>query len=342
VFQTREWLENWFERVGRPRGVQPCLVGVLDDDGAPFLFFPFQIESGGFVRQLTWMGDELIDYGAPVLGEARGRDVSAAWAEVLRRLPPVDLIRLTKIPATIEGGENPFRRLGCHRYHSSAHFVELTGAWESFYEAHAGSKTRSTDRRKHRRLSKMGELRFLATDGADELVLSEITSRMIEQKIERYREMSAPNIMDRQGVKDFFARPVDSLRASGTLHISALELDGALITTHWGMRYGDRFYYYMPSYEDGPWMKFSPGRLLLFELFKWCLDNGVTVFDFTIGDEPYKKDWCDREMKLYHYIEPLTGKGRVAASAYRARAALLGNRVVLPIARKARKLFHRS
>lgn len=339
VFQTREWLENWFHHVGRRRAVQPCLVSVLDDD-TPVAFFPFQIRAAGAVRVLSWLGDEMIDYGAPILGTGTTVDFPEVWAGVVRQLPAVDLIQLAKIPGTVGSQDNPMCRLKCRRYHSSAHFVELDGDWEGFYRRHAGAKTRSTDRRKHRRLADMGTLAVKVTDGGDESVFAGISGQMIGQKIERYREMRAPNIMESEGVRELFSHPTAELRRSGMLHVSALEVGGNAVTTHWGMKHGDRFYYYMPSYADGPWMRYSPGRLLLFELFKWSFENGVKVFDFTIGDESYKKDWCDREVQLFHYIEARTGKGRVAASLRVTAATLLANPLVLAVARKIRQLFH--
>ena len=33
-----------------------------------------------------------------------------------------------------------------------------------------------------------------------------------------------------------------------------------------------------------------------------AIDRGFRVFDFTIGDERYKRDWCDTEIKLYDTI----------------------------------------
>lgn len=339
VFQTREWLENWYRHVGRRRAVQPCLVSVYDD-GTPVTFFPFQINTGGVLRVLRWLGDELIDYGAPILGPGAIPDFEELWTEVVRRLPAVDLIQLSKIPRKVGDAENPMCRLKCRRYHNSAHFVELAGDWENFYQRHAGAKTRSTDRRKHRRLSDMGALEFVMTDGSDESVFGKITGQMIGQKAERYRQIRAPNIMEAEGVRDLFGSPTAELRRSRVLHVSALALDGETVTTHWGMKHGDRFYYYMPSFADGPWMRYSPGRILLFELFKWSFEHGVKVFDFTVGDESYKEDWCDSEMRLYHYIEGRTGKGRIAGFVRLASAVLLANPLVLATARTIRRLFH--
>jgi len=340
VFQTREWLENWFETIGRQRGVRPYFVCVHDEAGEPVVFFPLQIVETASIRVLCWLGEGLIDYGAPIVATTPREDFAAVWEQVRRRLPPVDLIRLSRIPAEVGTVENPLCRLKCHPHHSSAHFVELDGDWEAFYEQHAGPRTRSTDRRKRRRLQETGALTYVYTDGRDDAVFDKIAGAMVGQKSERYREMEAPNILADEEVRGFFTRPSDGLRNSGILHISALQLDENVITTHWGMKHGDRYYYYMPSYADGPWMKYSPGRLQLFELFEWCFQNGVKVFDFTIGDEPYKKDWCNREMSLYHYVEPVTSKGRIAAFCYRSMFALLANRFVLAAARRLRSLFH--
>ena len=316
-------------------------MAVYADDDSPSLFFPFQIEESGRLRTLVWLGGELIDYGAPAIGPGRV-DMAAAWKEVLSRIPPVDLVRLSRIPGTISGVDNPMLALECREYHSRAHYVELGGEWEQFYHGHAGPKTRSTDRRKERRLRDSGAVEVIAGVAGDDPLFEEIAAATTRQKSERYRAMRAPDIMKREGVRDFFEKPAAPLRDGGVLHLSAVSLDGKLITTHWGMRFGDRFYYYMPSYAEGPWMKCSPGRLLLFDLFEWCFDNGVKVFDFTIGDESYKKDWCDREMKLYHYIEGVSAGGKAAAAVHRAGSALLANRAVLGAARRIRKLFHSS
>ena len=37
------------------------------------------------------------------------------------------------------------------------------------------------------------------------------------------------------------------------------------------------------------------------------------MFDFTIGDERYKRDWCDGELKLYDHIALVTARGAVVA-----------------------------
>ena len=293
VFQTREWLENWFFHLGKDNGVKPCFVSVLDAKDRPLYFFPFAVERRRGVDILGWLGGSLSDYGAPIIGRhAPGESAcrfSAIWDEIMTRLPPIDLIWLTRIPARVEDRPNPLCLLKKYRYHSSAHFVELDGGWEDFYQKHAGAKTRSTDRRKQRRLNKSGKLSCVIAGTEDRSSFERITRAMISQKQARYREIRAPNMLSQAGYRGIFTELTDRLKNSRMIQVSSLTLDDEIITAHWGMVYGNRFYYYMPSFETGPWTRYSPGRLLLIYLLQWCMDHNIRIFDFTVGDETYKK-----------------------------------------------------
>lgn len=349
IFQTYEWLENWYNNVGVKQPVQPWLVAVYTDTGKPLCFFPFGIEKRKFITVLTWLGEAFIDYGAPIVspvfaerfGSADDVDFNDIWDTVVRRIPPVDVVWLTKIPETVNRGKNPLCALKCNRYHSNAHYVRLSGHWDDFYRQHVGAKTRATDRRKHRRLSETGRLSFSMTDGSDAMVFRSITSVMIEQKQNRYREILAPDFLDPEPHKQFFMAPSRALLTSGVLNISGLHLNDNIITTHWGMTYRGRYYYYMPSFAGGRWIRYSPGRLLLFHLFRWCFQNGIEVFDFTIGDEAYKRDWCDTELNLYQFFSTRSSKGKLYEINYGIRLFLLGNRFLLKAARTVRRFMYR-
>jgi CelD/BcsL family acetyltransferase involved in cellulose biosynthesis len=45
------------------------------------------------------------------------------------------------------------------------------------------------------------------------------------------------------------------------------------------------------------------------------------VFDFTIGDERYKRDWCESDLKLYDYVAMATARGAVVAGPLLALGA---------------------
>lgn len=343
IYQTRAWAENWYTHIGQAIGAELCLVSVRDTSGKPLYFFPFTIERRGPLRVLAWLGGVLTDYGAPIVqpknpGDAR--QFARTWQRMLDALAPVDVVWLTRITPHINGVPNPMTALPLDRYHSAAYPLALTGDWEGFYEAHAGAKTRSTDRRKERRLAGHGDVAFAKTDGGDGALLERVADAMLAQKQAQYREMHAPNVLAEAGYREFFRHPVASLIENGSLHLSALTVGGRIATTHWGMTHHGRFYYFMPSLASGEWAAFSPGRLLLFHLFQWCFQNGIEVFDFTVGDESYKRDWCDMEMPLRQYFKALTFKGKLYGAWYRARLAVLNNDFTRSLARNLRKRFH--
>ena len=43
----------------------------------------------------------------------------------------------------------------------------------------------------------------------------------------------------------------------------------------------------------------------------WCCENGIKVFDFTGGDEDYKKIWTNDSFKLSEVTIPLSLKGKL-------------------------------
>ena len=65
----------------------------------------------------------------------------------------------------------------------------------------------------------------------------------------------------------------------------------------------------LSSYHDGDLAKFGPGRAHLHELMRHAIDRGFSRFDFTVGDEGYKRDWSDTVLKLYDYLAAETPRG---------------------------------
>ena len=187
----------------------------------------------------------------------------------------------------------------------------------------------------------MGTLTLKITDGSNRTLFTEISETIVEQKAKSYRKMATPNLLSPTYNKQFFTKPIKELLESGMLHISCFYLDDKIITAHWGMVYKNRFYYYMPSFENGEWAKFSPGNQLLFELIKWGFQNDIQTFDFTVGDENYKEKWCDFSLNLFQYFKPLTWKGKFAGILYWIYKFIINHPFLLERIKGIRKLYYR-
>ncbi|WP_283771067.1 GNAT family N-acetyltransferase [Roseococcus pinisoli] len=66
----------------------------------------------------------------------------------------------------------------------------------------------------------------------------------------------------------------------------------------------------LPTYAAGEWMRFSCGRALMKAMIEWSIAQGFRIFDLTVGDEAYKKDWTDHSMPLYAWQQGVTLPGR--------------------------------
>lgn len=309
-FQSYEWLSHWYQIVGIKLGVQPCLALVESRMQGPILFLPLGIKQTFGVRILLWLGGIITDYHAPLLGqevtELSSSEFIHLWKEVKNCLPPFDLIYFEKQPQKIENHQNPFLFLECH-HHDNSYSTYLVPDWKTFYRQRANSKTRATDRRKKRRLEDLGNVQFIIAREHDDI--HAFTSHMIQQKIRRHRETGSRNMLAKESSSTFYLHMAQKLVSTGMIHLSALMADETIVASHWGMVTTNRFYWLMPAFEGGKWQKYSPGRLMLEELLQWCFKNDIQVFDFTIGGERYKNDWCNQEMKLYEYREAVSFKG---------------------------------
>jgi len=346
VFQTFQWQKNCEAHSELDSGTQTRIVTVRAEDGSPLLLFPLAVREKWGLRILEWLGDGLVDYGAPVIGCRALQDglpepFTDVWNRILALIAPLDIVWLKRIPRFVQDFPNPMAVPACDPYHTEGHFAKLTGDWDEFLKSRTGSRTRSTRRRKARRLDEMGEVSFQITDGSDTGVLKTASRAMVDQKRKRYIEIGAPDFLSHPGRAAFFTDPDPSLLQSGMLNVSCLRLDGRVITTHWGMVYRKRFYYYMPSFERGPWTAFSPGERLLEELFKWSFQRGVRIFDFTIGEESYKERWCDSSLELLQYFQAVSARGSAAAPLYSLYRSAIHSPSALKAARGAKRAFWR-
>src|SRR3954463_2068621 len=168
VFQSFDWLSLWYRHIGEPADVRPAIVAGRDKAGALVFLMPLAV-TPGLLRRLTFLGDGLCDYNAPLLapGFAAALDAAsfrALWHDIralVQARPQLrhDVIALTKMPETVGAQINPFLHFDLGLNPSGAHLMALGRAWEEFYTAKRSSATRRRDRSKRKRLAEHGEVR---------------------------------------------------------------------------------------------------------------------------------------------------------------------------------------
>ena len=320
VFQTFDWLSTWQRHIGTRSGVRPAIVVGRDAGGILFIL-ALSTRAVGFVRELAWLGSDLCDYNAPLLAQDFPErfdraDFTALWAGVTHCLQGgaphrYDVVNLTKMPATVGGQPNPMLSLGVAVNPSGAYLTHLAEDWETFYAAKRSSTTRRRDRSKRKRLSEFGEIRFVNPEHAADILST--LDLLMTQKARSFSRMGVANLFVRPGHAEFYRAVASEPATRHLVHVSRLEVGATAAAINLGLTYRDCYYHLLASYDDGELSRLGPGTAHLHDLLHLAIDRGFRIFDFTIGDERYKRDWCDTEIKLYDHISAATWRGAVIA-----------------------------
>jgi CelD/BcsL family acetyltransferase involved in cellulose biosynthesis len=309
AFQYADILELRCATIAAARNVETLFLAVVDTEGNPLMLLPWGIERRWGVRILTFLDGGLCDYNTPVVfpdTESWGEnEVCLVWRGLQRILPLFDIAILDKMPSQIGDLSNPLNLLGTGSFPSSGHAATLSGTWPEFESNRLPH--RKDSRRLRRRLEERGRPSFEIATTPEQF--DSLLAALIRQKLRHHRETFTVAGFEQPGYRAFVTQTTHCLPAGMPVHLSALKLDDAIIAVHWGYLVGRRFYYLIASYEGDLFRSFSPGRILLEHLLKWSFDHGVEIFDFGVGDEDYKTEYCDVIIPLRIAMRPITLRG---------------------------------
>jgi CelD/BcsL family acetyltransferase involved in cellulose biosynthesis len=330
VFQTFEWLSAWQRHVGARAGVTPCIVVARDAQGRPVFVLPLAIQQAGFARELTWLGSDLCDYNAPLLSADSMPRLDAAafmslWTRIISQLQADarshhDLIRLEKMPPMAGASRNPMLALAASPNPSGSYVTPLSQNWEEFYKAKRSSSTRRRDRSKRNHLSESGEVKLVSAAGADDALAT--LAVLVEQKTATFARHGINNLFARSGYLDFYRDIAGNPATRDFVHISRLDVGKEIAATNLGLVFAGSYYHVLASYTSGPLAHWGPGAAHLNDLLRYAIERGLSAFDFTIGDERYKRDWCDDVQMLHDHVAVASWRGALVAgpAILRARA----------------------
>lgn len=325
VFQNFDWLSNSYQTISHGVNLRLCITLITSSDDQILMLLPLGIAKRGLVNCLIWLGGQVSDYHAPLLSIDVEQLFTSSlflslWQRICAQLPKFDAIHFEKMPKIINGQVNPFTYLPCVANASKSHFTLLGNNFEQFLKSRLSNNAIKSAKRSQRRIEEQGKVEFVIATQPDQI--DRLLRGMIDQKSLSYQELGVADLFATQGIKEFFN--TISKNPNPLVHLSALLLDDQILATHWGLVYKNRFYYLYPSYERNELSKYSPGTVLLWRLFDWCIQNQIAIYDFTIGDEPYKDKWCNSTLDLVDYYQAKT---------------MIGHLLILPL-RTAKKLKH--
>jgi CelD/BcsL family acetyltransferase involved in cellulose biosynthesis len=349
VFQTFSFVSAWCTHIAPAEGIEPIFVTGTEEDGRILYLLPLGLRGKLGTRSVEWLGGDQADYLGGLFDAGYLQSLSDDKAafdafvdDFVGAIGGADYLHLPKMPANYRGIPNPFLQAGAYQNANSAHSTHLAPDWDAYYKSKRKSGWRRTDRSKERQLAEMGELDFVIAKDAE--TLEAILSALFEQKREGLARIGVDDMFAPPGVRDFYRRIAhDSLDGNGSVQVSALYCGDEIAAANYGLVFRDTYYYVLHSYDLGRFADKSPGRQLMYKLMQWSFDNGIADFDFTIGDEAYKDQWCEDTLNLVDAAIALTAAGTVSSGAAwiweRTKRQIKNDRTLWSAAVNARKAF---
>ena len=325
VFQTYEWLAAWQRHIGEREGVRPAVVVGGNTNGETLFIMPLAIVPRAYGQVLTFLGSDLGDYNAPLLAPdfaCRVPDPPALMQRVFERLRTqmhYDVVDFERMPETVGGQPNPLLKLPVMLHPSGAYMTRLGDDWETFYAEKRSSSTRQRDRAKRKKLGKFGEVRIVHPDNETDIV--ETLDTLMTQKGRAFARMGVADIFLQPGYREFYRAVATDPATRHLVHVSSLQVGDETAAVNLGLTFRDRYYYILASYGDGELARFGPGAAHLRDLMQYAIGRDFRVFDFTVGDEPYKREWCG-ESPLYDYVAGAGVRGAMVAALLRMTRSL--------------------
>lgn len=148
-------------------------------------------------------------------------------------------------------------------------------------------------RRKRRRLAReVGEV---------EVELQSIDPSMLEfclkWKSAHYHRIGTPDLFARAWARSLMEMVAQHREPEFAGVLSVMRAGGRPVAAHFGLRSGNVWHYWFPTY-DPQFQRYSPGILLLLEMMAGAPKLGIDVLDFGRGDNDYKLRILNRRVPL--------------------------------------------
>lgn len=314
------WIRAWIEASGTD-----ALIVMMRRSGVPVFALAMEVvREGPFLVARFPAGDHANGNFAAVAADAHQlseADARTLCVAIHAARPDIDLISLQRQNPTIGEFANPLAGLAYMRSPNVSLAVDLSGGFDAVLSRHNGRKKRKKFRGQLRKFEEVGGYRVITASTPEEV--DSILDAYFEMKAARFAEKGIPNVFAPIEVQTFFRRLYSSClhlpAHMRPFELRAVEVEGGLVAVH-GMSHTPHSILCDFGGMRETAAAQCPGYFFDYLCIEDACNNGKTIYDFSVGDEPYKRSWCDVETWQFDTLLPLTAKGRAAWALATARA----------------------
>lgn len=321
LFQDPVWLDRLYATLAGARRAQPVVVTVrLAEPGADdelVCVLPLVGARRHGVRRVEFADLGVCDYAAPVLHREHAAallsDATVA-RDIRTSLGRFDLLHVerlsgsgTEMAALV--GARVTRR---HSYDSHAITLPPTSSgWpDGMLEP---TMVRHLERKRKRLRPKGGAALRLVTDESE---VDPLMERMQAFRRDRFADRRAVDLVQDPDCFEFYRRAAhDGVGGGGPTQLAVLDVGGEPAAIALDLVDEEKHVFLLVGYDVARLRNYSLGLLIVDDLIRSAIADGLHTFDLTVGNEGYKRDFGAHPTPMHAIRVTATARGRAAAAA---------------------------
>ncbi|TIO74582.1 MAG: GNAT family N-acetyltransferase [Mesorhizobium sp.] len=318
--QSASWVRNWAVETKAD-----MVVATLNAEGRPALMLALEVVRSGPFRVARFAGGRHANGNFPAadqrsLQRIDSPAIRSLFSAIAKARPDIDLVALERLLPDLDDVANPLAALPNFPSPNLALAVDLDGGFDALLSRASGKRKRKKHRSQTRKFEAVGSFDRVEARTLEEV--DRLLDAFFDMKEVRFAKMGIANVFGGAEVRAFFrvlfADALAEQRPSFLLH--GLEVAGKPRAVTGSSRSGKRLICEFGAIAEDDLAFTSPGDFLFFDNIQEACERGFDVYDFSVGDEPYKRLWCDIEVQHFEVLAPLTLKGRALATGLRQGA----------------------
>lgn len=298
IFLSPEWGRLWWEEFGAGKDL---FVVKMMRGGEPLAVVPLYRKHEGGRELLRFLGGiDLTDYLGPICTPEDRPEVAGALISWLQTTDiHWDTFDAHNMPVPFGFAEFLVERADSAGLdyeldiEETAAILLLPRSWDDYLAA-LSSKDRHELKRKRRRLEREHPDARVRTATAETLD----TDLKTFFELHRGAQGHKGHFM-RPEIAAFFERIARAFMPRGWLRLDLLEIGDTAVAATFAFEVENAFYLYNSAYDPDA-ARLSPGLVLVSELVKGSIDDGLAIFDFMRGPERYKYQLGAHTMPLHN------------------------------------------
>jgi len=312
------WVSSWLEGLSDDR----CLIAIVWKDGKPAMALALDVRKYGPLSVAAFAGGTHANNNFPALTDQwlDFEDLLAALLDIRAARPDIDAIFLERQRLELDGKPNPFLKLR----HIISPNLSLAMDLEVSRRTNIMGSARKMKRHRNtcRKLEAAGGARIFRASTHEEV--DELFDRFLEWKEARFAQQGVTNVFGPVEVQKRFRKLFHASLAEKepSFILYGLEVGGILRAVNGYSKSREGLLCDFLAYRNDELAPVGPGEYLTYEVVAEACARGDAIYDFGVGDEAYKRGWCDLERNQMDILLGLTSRGKMFA-LFTAGLALL-------------------